>query len=260
MNIFEQAEQYLNLGFSVIPIQAGKKIPTGEWRQFQEKRMEIVDIPKFFKEGDNMALVCGDISGVLVIDNDSYKERVLHLEIELVSPLFVLTPRGGKHIYFRYVEGTGNTANQELAIDIRSRGGYVLIPPSTVAQENGDLKPYVWNQVLTKEIINKLPEVPPRVLEVIYRKNQGNNVLSGTGGKAPLDVTEVMSVGEGGRNNALSAYSLSALNSTRGDQQAAWNLVVGMNQTYKPPLDETEMKTVFNSALKKYAESPPPPA
>jgi hypothetical protein len=44
----------------------------------------------------------------------------------------VRTPSGGWHLYFKTAPGLTNKANATLGLDVRSKGGYVLAPPSYV--------------------------------------------------------------------------------------------------------------------------------
>ncbi|MDB5442319.1 MAG: Bifunctional primase/polymerase [Phenylobacterium sp.] len=73
---------------------------------------------------------------VVDIDGAEGEQNWLNLEIdhELVPPTtVVLTPRGGRHLYFR---GLLPTTAGKLAPKIDTRGsgtGYVLIPPSVTA-------------------------------------------------------------------------------------------------------------------------------
>lgn len=42
----------------------------------------------------------------------------------------VRTPSGGWHLYFKAAPGLTNKASAQLGLDVRSKGGYVLAPPS----------------------------------------------------------------------------------------------------------------------------------
>lgn len=74
MKTADEAIKYLELGWSVIPVQPGKKKPKIPWTQFQTRRMSHNEARSLFADGDNIGLVCGDISGVLAVDLDTYKE------------------------------------------------------------------------------------------------------------------------------------------------------------------------------------------
>jgi hypothetical protein len=87
-------------------------------------------------------MLCGPVSGRIVIDIDAYKagsaseKMVEALEEAGIKPL-VSTPRGGLHFYMEYDTRVGNKPCDNL--DIKSDGGYVLLPPSIV-----DGKPYTF--------------------------------------------------------------------------------------------------------------------
>jgi hypothetical protein len=104
----------------------------------------------------NIALVCGAVSGVSVIDIDSYKgpgtvEYVMSVFWDSVKDSFddpapwmecvkAFTPRGGEHWFFRY--NPDLVSRQVMPnVDIKSDGGYVLISPSI--NKDG---PYKWQR------------------------------------------------------------------------------------------------------------------
>lgn len=259
MSILAEAVKYIELGWSVIPIIEGSKRPSRAWKEYQEKRMTAVEAIEAFSGASNIGLVCGDISGVLVIDDDSYKKAAGEEAIKLDTPLFCITPRGGKHYYFRYCDG-GNTVNQALAMDIRSKGGYVLLPPSFVRYENGDSGYYTWENEPSKEILDTLPDAPESVLRAIYGSSRPDTHSDPISPllepfRPPFETSSMLNVKEGGRNNSLSRLALSVLN--KYDEVTAWSLIQGANKTFSPPLDDKEVLAVFGSALKKFKESPP---
>ncbi len=59
----------------------------------------------------------------------------------------VETPSGGMHIWYTLPEGrtVSSPANWKLGVDIRSTGGYVLMPPSVI---DGRKNPYEWTAPL----------------------------------------------------------------------------------------------------------------
>lgn len=243
--------KYVSMGLSVIPIKPFTKVPSiRSWREFQTRIMTPDEVEDNFNLDDNIALICGAISGITTVDLDDYKKKS---NLDLHSPLFVTTPRKGKHFYYRYREG-GNTVNQKLATDIRSDGGYVLIPNSTVRYfddlNHKDLITaegnYTWNLWPTKEMFRRLPELPEEIAKQLYGSDKPYE---------RFDVNTAIGVTKGGRNSLFYKASCSALRKNE-DQFAAWEEVWALNATFKPPLELAEAKRTFESAVKFITSTP----
>jgi len=54
----------------------------------------------------------------------------------------VKTPSGGWHLYFKAAPGLTNKAHALLGLDVRSKGGYVLAPPSWIDDEDKSVGAY----------------------------------------------------------------------------------------------------------------------
>lgn len=242
MTTYEVACQYLALGLSVIPIEPNGKKPLGKWKQYQERLMTPGEAKILFKEGYNIGLVCGKISNLIVVDLDSYKKES---GITIDSPVMVYTPRGGTHVYLKY-QHLGNTANADIATDIRGDGGFVVVPHSSI---DGNL--YRWKVEPTKEMLEALPELPEEIKNKIYKlaEKQPN----GQGEK--FQVASALNISEGGRNDTLHRLALSLLSKHKEDE--AWTLLVAANNTANPPLPENELRTLFRSACQRNKVSPP---
>lgn len=83
----------------------------------------------------NLAVACGEPSGVWVIDVDDL-DALAALE-RRYGPLpktpIAGTGRGGRHYYFRWTPALSSLKNAVKfagALDVRTSGGYVLLPPS----------------------------------------------------------------------------------------------------------------------------------
>lgn len=98
----------------------------------------------------NWALACGEASGVVVIDldprhggYDSFDEyEQQRRQGALPATLRSLTGGGGRHFFFGYPQGASipNRVNWLPGVDIRSNGGYVILPPGTHISGGS----YVW--------------------------------------------------------------------------------------------------------------------
>lgn len=242
MNTYEIAKKYLELGFSVIPIKNGDKKPAGEWLEYQKRLPTLQEIEGWFSGGiKNMAVVTGKVSGITVVDLDSYKSA--YKDVEIDSPLKVTTPHGGTHLYFAYTsERKGE--NEHLAVDIRGDGGYVLLPPSEV-----DGKIYKTKQKFTKELLQVLPPLPQEIYKRVQNeRQQGNFQLSAN-----------LGVSTGGRNDALYRTAVSLLSKLPQEkwESEGYSTIAGVNSQYKPPLKEFEMRSVFKSATQFVRNNPP---
>lgn len=238
MGFLKQALKYNSLGWSIIPIKPQDKRPAiSSWEQYQNRLATKEEIEKWFTNTDyNIALITGKISGVDVVDVDSYKGKG---EFKIDSPIKVNTPRGGTHYYFKHVDGVRPGVNADLGVDLRGDGSYVLIPPSLGPNGNK----YEWKK---GGELNSLPTTPKEVVEKI--KKSGINEPS-------FNLEDSMNVTQGGRNDALHKASVSLI--SKHGPELAWKLILGVNSGYSPPLPEREVMITFNSAA-KFVENHPP--
>ena len=92
----------------------------------------------------NIGLVCGEQSGVVVIDVDNKNDGIAYWNdlIEKNGPIDTLTTitgSNGRHYYFNYDESMKNwisvnrifmVGDKKIGIDFRARNGFVIVPPS----------------------------------------------------------------------------------------------------------------------------------
>lgn len=251
MTVQEHAKEYLALGWSVFPLRSKLKTPGAPWNDYRTQRLTNEEVDIVFRADSNIALACGALSGILVVDQDLYKGKPGLENID--SPLKAVTPNGGIHLYFKYKPGSQNTVNDAKGTDIRSEGGYVVLAPSTLDLEDGRVGQYMWVTQPTKELLDTLPEPPGSLLEAVYgttpTQTSSKDLFTPVG-------EDFAPVGKGGRNNEISRFSLAMLNRYK-DPQAVWQLVLARNATFDPPLAINEVRTTFESAAKKYTVSPP---
>jgi hypothetical protein len=149
--------------FICIPITAEKK-PVVSWKS-------IVKTPedKFLPE-HNIAILCGKINQITVIDIDNPKigksesdGMKLYEELlekynqgnDMNTPICI-TQSGGLHIYFAYdPEVLTTTGVNGYSIDIRNDGGLIIAPPSI-----GKMGPYLWKN--NKSLSDIAPMIIPQ--------------------------------------------------------------------------------------------------
>lgn len=228
----DYAREYVSKGFSVIPLKPQSKTPAiDSWKEFQERRPTESELKEWFSGADNnIAIVTGKISGIIVVDLDS-KEAVDFAKGNFHETLSVKTGRGF-HLYFKYPrdrEVRNFQKRDDLpGIDLRADGGYVVAPPSI--HESGAL--YRW---LNRE--QSLADLP----EIVLPKKQDKNHL----------IEFYKGVSEGQRNNALTRLIGSFVNdgATLDDCHEMAEI---WNASNIPPLPREELARTVKSIFNKH--------
>ena len=134
------ALNYLRKGWSIIPIQKGSKLPAiSSWTRYQTQlptEQEVEDWWTLNPEA-NIALICGKISGVIVVDIDSGHGIPDTKGLELPPTLSSKTGGGGTHLIYKWRQGLiGAKVGIRTLVDIRSDNSYIVLPPSLHASGN----------------------------------------------------------------------------------------------------------------------------
>jgi hypothetical protein len=156
MTILDHALLYARRGIRIIPIAPGEKYPAGieAWQTIATSN-ETTITEWFTTTYKNWGVgICTGRAGtrqIFVLDIDEHNpqqsgsDTLNDLETEhgkLPDTVTVLTPTGGKHLYFTTPIPIRNDAGKRLGpgLDIRGDGGQVLAPPTI--HPNG--KPYAF--------------------------------------------------------------------------------------------------------------------
>jgi hypothetical protein len=130
-------------GLSVIPVPLPDehhdgKVPSIGWRKYQSLIPTEREIRTWFMRDQNIAVITGAVSGVVVIDADS-DEAVKWIRQHLpYTPWQTQTARGF-HLWYRAPDvpvrnrARIETRDGRLALDVRGDGGYVIGPSSVHA-------------------------------------------------------------------------------------------------------------------------------
>lgn len=160
--LLEHAKQYLQEGFSIIPV-ALIKLPDGksrkpalvDWKKYQQSPPTLEEVKSWFSNPEQfqairngnkigIAIVTGKVSGNLaVIDFDSkevageFLGELYEANSELYEKFintWVVETGKGYHYYFRVRDPNLKLFNNRIGIrpgiDIRAEGGFVVCPPS----------------------------------------------------------------------------------------------------------------------------------
>lgn len=127
---------------AVIPVPAREKATRLAWKPYQTSLPSDAELVAWFSNGANLAIVTGH-QGLTVIDFDSmdvfndwlsYGDRNDAAKFVQRHTYQVQTSKG-RHVYVRLPDATKSRPlvkadGSRWGIDIKSRGGYVLAPPS----------------------------------------------------------------------------------------------------------------------------------
>tara|TARA_B100001750_G_C15518274_1_gene609158 strand:- start:4 stop:2418 length:2415 start_codon:yes stop_codon:yes gene_type:complete len=234
--------------FNLIPLRDKSKLPAVAWGEFKDKRYsgELNSV--------NYAVICGKVSQCVVIDIDSPEltpEIFQGWEDLKKKTLVVKTGSGGYHIYTKPKDGNYPpkmplTNDKGQHIDIQSTGSYVLGPGSI--HPNGN----------HYEIISSTTEVTEMDITnfLTHLKKWGFNTEMG--GLKRFDEIAKGNLGAGERNNSAFKYAINLLENVGMDATTAHAEMERWNKTNKPPMDENELKSTFESALKKFTRKVTP--
>lgn len=165
-NVYKTACWYIDRGHSVIPVRKSNKRPLIKWAEFQTRLPTHEELKAWWDKWPdaNIALITGELSGINIVDIDT-KEGNVNLN-EFLPDTFVApmteTPGGGWHYFFKYQPGLRNAARVIAGTDIRTDGGYAIIPPSS----NGAGKKYAWRRGLKITEVD-LPEMPEFLFDIL---------------------------------------------------------------------------------------------
>jgi len=236
------AQKYLARSLSVFPATSAKKPAIPAWAPYQTQIPSTKEIEAWSKDlGDmNIAIVCGRLSNLTVIDCDTPQaiQAVEELLPEGLELPIVTTPRGGQHYYFRYCPKLHSRNRANDGIDVKSEGGYVLAPPSKT--ESGV---YTWNSEMNLDTIPERPPVPDALLTLL-KAGTTNPVL-------PSPDKPILT--QGTRDNYLYHAALQLLKDGRPRGEVEW-IIVDMAKVCTPPFLDKEALAKVASAWKHYAE------
>jgi hypothetical protein len=142
---FDAALHYLSRGFSVVALAPGTKRPVSAWADYQRRRLSEAEAQTWWRAcaDAGVAIVCGGISGVVVLDIDPRHGGEASLaRFAVPEAPEVRTGGGGRHLYFA-LEGRERVTKLTgllRGVDLQGEGALAIAPPSI--HPNGQR--YVW--------------------------------------------------------------------------------------------------------------------
>jgi putative DNA primase/helicase len=235
------ALEYARNGIPVFPLKPGDKTPIHNGG-FHNATTDPETISRWWDEHPqaNIGMPTGKASGVVVLDidnkgTDGFAALATWRDKGFILPATrtVSTPNQGKHGYFN--APTVKIANRTgivPGIDVRGDGGYVVLPPSRLA--NG--KSYEWEGEGTP-----IADAPQWLLVLLVAKPPAKPILF---------EAETNTIPNGCRNDTLVRIAGSLRRHGADEEevfQSLWNTNL---HRCDPPLDEGEVRKIASSAMR----------
>lgn len=244
----EAALRYIERGWSIIPIKARSKLPlVTSWKVYQDIRCTKEEAQEWWGKNPEagIALVCGEISGVIVVDIDK-KEGVKSEGhgLALAPTLCARSGGGGEHYFYKWRQGlVGAKVGFRTAVDIRSDASYIIISPSI--HPSG--KPYEWTMGEDEPIA-----AAPKWLETSSAEDKSDEP------KTDWDSFFKENKGKGVRNMSAAQIAGKILFETSPEMWDTLGLSyfkIWNKDHNVPPLPESELMTVWNSIKKTHLKN-----
>jgi len=251
----DQVKEYVDLGWSVLPLQPKGKEPLAEalptidghasWKPYQTQAASTGDILSWFADyspemggtGLNIGLVTG-YGSLYVLDFD---RQEIPRPFQTSGTTTVKTGRGW-HQYYVGPPGlpSANLTSEGIPYEFKGCGSYVVAPVST--HNTG----VTYDFVLPILSIKNLPEETLRNLEPHEQLPHGRPLPLRTGGRACLDQIWSRELKNGERNNALYIlYQGLVGKSARNSIEASARLLQTKNESLQQPLPSRELQKII---------------
>ncbi|MCH7888328.1 MAG: bifunctional DNA primase/polymerase [Proteobacteria bacterium] len=216
-------------GLAVFPLAPGAKVPpAGSHGHLEASSDPDVTRARWTKTPNaNLGIVTGRINGLWALDCDPRHggdKALAELECahETLPPTVeTSTPRGGRHLYWRWpVDGLEirNSASRiGPGLDVRGEGGFITAPPSVLA----DGRRYRWVRNDARGFAEAPAwllalALPPPPVPRPHPKPLNGDVSAYVGAAAAAELSELERTGEGCRNDALNRVSFALAGFVKG--------------------------------------------
>ena len=142
------ALHYAGMGWSVVPVRPGEKMPAVKWQHLQSLAADAAKIQGWFdtEPSFGIGLIQGRNAGTIVLDfdaRDGGMETLAQLDAQgLPESVRAFTPGGGVHVILRHPgRDVPSRKNVLPGMDVRGDGGFIVAHPSIHA--NG--RRYEWD-------------------------------------------------------------------------------------------------------------------
>lgn len=267
MTMHEVALGWVGHGYHVFPCNPENKRPMVKGG-FKSATKDTGQVNTWWKQWPNSmpGLPTGEVSGFFVLDIDerenvSGNRTLADMEQsygKLPETYEILTPSGGRHLYFRNDGSLKNSAGKVGAgLDIRAKGGYVIAPGSITS----DGRVYQWAQ----NAVTTYAEAPDWLIG-LAKAPTSTQTLPGTSTDAyatkaaEMAVNALISCEDGCRNDTLNtqAFGLFGLvKAGRLSEEVVRNALgsVAEGKGLSPQEVKKTLDSAFKAAKPRFADS-----
>lgn len=267
--------------YPVVPITGGIKNPLCPWKNEEnhlyksDKRLQDPVWMWKNKQGQTKrayktgyAILTGSKSGIIVIDLDIghgngadgietfeklCNENLSKEDKDIIkNTLISVTPRGGKHLYFKSDKEISSNANYFPGIDIKSHGGAVPIPYTVV--DFNDKEEHIQGRY-SVNVDAQIQPIPIKLFDLLYNSEKNSiNKIKETSKEGQATRNEISKFKEGSRNDSLMRELSRYINyPCNRNFDTLFSLATGINLLKcNPPLELSEVETITKSVLLRY--------
>jgi hypothetical protein len=259
--IFDAAKKLLDQGCSVIPIVNGDKKPAIAWDDFKKRLPTDEEIKTWFENTNHqLGLVTGNVSGgwcILDFDGEGWFDllkQFLAKFPKLQDTLSVATGGGKMHLHF-----ISPTLPEEVSrivrkfdngqIELRANGHQSLVPPSS-HPSGGQYKYINPDKPPILVLTNELREITDWL-----RISKDGKKVTGEKQEWKEDFDEPVMDGE--RHDVLKRWIAHWIGGKKLSKPEILQLALAKNETFKPPLEDKEVKDFVDSMCEFVKEDVP---
>lgn len=235
----EQIENYLDLGFSVIPLKPKSKLPLIRWKTFILPKKAVY---RYVDRGCNWAIKGGQIAPnrfVYFLDLDD-KQTLPKIFKDIPASAPIVSTSRGIHVWLCW--------NQEVktrrieGIEIRGSGAFVVVPPSV--HPSGHvytfLKPLRMPPIMDPSVFIPAPPEP------------STETRSSWGTEDPYAWEgNYAGVAQGRRHDRLMQI-IGALHAKGKSEMEVLSIVMDWRKRCKPPLSAEEVRVTLHKAYEAW--------
>ena len=221
--------------FDLLPKSSDGK-PT--WMPFRNRLATVEEMTRWKGHPGPWGMPCGKLSGFVALDFDPPEgPKLFDARYDgTILPPTATTPKGGYHAFHAFPAEipVPNDVKIIPGLDVRSEGGYVVIPSA-----------YPDGRSWIQPPNGTAPPLPACFFDALRPPTAPQPASSDGDGLPP-------GVGEGQRNDAAARVAGRYLSKLRPEE--AWHLLLAWNKKCSPPLPEAELRATLSNIARKERE------